>query len=219
MIGCTRSWNPSSECRLADVARFVLTIGPKEFVLVVGEIVVGRDPTCDLRFEDTLVSRRHARLEVDRARVSIEDLGSRNGVFVDGKPIARRTALVHGATITIGTQALVLVAESSRFQSEPPTCDLPRLRSSRPPAWNGLGTAPADADALTQVASLRGLSKREREVLELLAQGHTQREIGERLGLSAKTVETYRARIAQKLGVTSRSAIVRYALNVGLLRK
>lgn len=201
------------------MARFVLTIGRKEFVLVPGEIVIGRDPSCGLGFDDTLVSRRHARLVVDGARVTIEDLGSRNGVFVDGAKIARRTPLAHGATITIGTQELVLVAEAGRFRSEPPTNDLPRLRSSRPPSWNGLGTPPADADDLTRVASLRALSKREREVLEMLAQGHTQREIGERLGLSAKTVETYRGRIAQKLGLRSRAGLVRYALNVGLLRR
>jgi two-component system response regulator NreC len=62
-----------------------------------------------------------------------------------------------------------------------------------------------------------GLSEREREVLTLVALGHTSAEIGERLSLSAKTVETYRARGMDKLGLRSRAALVRFALSRGLL--
>jgi two-component system response regulator NreC len=61
------------------------------------------------------------------------------------------------------------------------------------------------------------LSDREREVLTLVALGHTSAEIAERLGLSAKTVETYRARGMDKLGLRSRAALVRFALARGLL--
>ena len=61
------------------------------------------------------------------------------------------------------------------------------------------------------------LSERERAVLVLLAQGHTNRVIAERLFLSVKTVETYRSRIAGKLGLKSRADFVRFALEIGLL--
>jgi DNA-binding NarL/FixJ family response regulator len=61
------------------------------------------------------------------------------------------------------------------------------------------------------------LSPREWQILELLAQGHTNREIGERLPISVKTVETYRSRIVDKLGLRSRAEIVRFALELGLL--
>jgi DNA-binding NarL/FixJ family response regulator len=61
------------------------------------------------------------------------------------------------------------------------------------------------------------LSQRERQVLELLAQGHTNRQVADRLYLSAKTVETYRARIADKLGLRSRADFIRYAVEMGLL--
>jgi two-component system response regulator NreC len=61
------------------------------------------------------------------------------------------------------------------------------------------------------------LSQREREVLKLLAQGHTNQAIGERLFLSVKTIETYRARIAEKLGLRTRADIIRYAIEIGLL--
>jgi two-component system response regulator NreC len=57
------------------------------------------------------------------------------------------------------------------------------------------------------------LAPRELAVLRLLALGHTNPEIGERLHLSPRTVESYRARIQQKTGRTSRAQLVRYALD------
>ena len=61
------------------------------------------------------------------------------------------------------------------------------------------------------------LSEREREVLKLVALGHTAGEIADQLALSTKSVETYRARIMEKLGLDSRPALVKYALARGLL--
>lgn len=61
------------------------------------------------------------------------------------------------------------------------------------------------------------LSDREREVLRLLALGHTNQEIAEALFLSVRTVETHRAHIMQKLRISTRAELVRYALSEGLL--
>ena len=61
------------------------------------------------------------------------------------------------------------------------------------------------------------LSPREREVLHLLAQGYTNQQAAKWIMVSVKTVETYRARIAQKLGLHSRAELTRYALESGLL--
>ncbi|MCA9592873.1 MAG: response regulator transcription factor [Myxococcales bacterium] len=61
------------------------------------------------------------------------------------------------------------------------------------------------------------LSGREREVLILVARGHTNRAIAERLGVKPKTVETYRARLQDKLGVSGRAEIFAYAEREGLL--
>lgn len=61
------------------------------------------------------------------------------------------------------------------------------------------------------------LSAREREVLVYLARGYTNRQIGEELALSTKSVETYRGRLARKLGLRTRADIVSYALGTGLL--
>ncbi len=63
-----------------------------------------------------------------------------------------------------------------------------------------------------------GLSEREAEVLRMIALGHTNAEIGEKLFLSVRTVETHRAHIQQKLSLDSRSALVHYALEHGLLK-
>jgi two-component system response regulator NreC len=62
-----------------------------------------------------------------------------------------------------------------------------------------------------------GLSEREVEVLRLIALGHTNGEIAEQLYLSVRTVETHRAHIQQKLRLGSRSELVRYALDHGLV--
>lgn len=61
------------------------------------------------------------------------------------------------------------------------------------------------------------LSEREREVLRLLALGHTAREIGDKLAVSPKTVETYKMRVMEKLNLRRRSELVRYAMERGLI--
>jgi len=63
------------------------------------------------------------------------------------------------------------------------------------------------------------LSEREQEVLILLAWGYSNKEIASKLGLSTKTVETYRVRISEKLGLRSRTNIVQYALRQGWLNE
>jgi two-component system, NarL family, response regulator NreC len=62
------------------------------------------------------------------------------------------------------------------------------------------------------------LSEREAEVLRLTAEGYSNSEIGSQLYLSPKTVDTYRQRIMEKLGLHHRAELVRYALSTGLLR-
>jgi two-component system response regulator NreC len=61
------------------------------------------------------------------------------------------------------------------------------------------------------------LSDREREVLRLLALGHTNQEIAKQLYISVRTAETHRAHVMQKLQLSSRAELVRYAISQGLL--
>jgi DNA-binding NarL/FixJ family response regulator len=62
------------------------------------------------------------------------------------------------------------------------------------------------------------LSERERDVLVLVAGGYSASEIGERLFISPKTVETYKQRISEKLGLSHRSDYVQFCLRLGLLK-
>ena len=66
-------------------------------------------------------------------------------------------------------------------------------------------------------ARLALLTEREREVLRLIAEGYSAPDIGEQLAISAKTVDTYKQRITDKIGVAGRPEYVRFALRVGLL--
>lgn len=81
-----------------------------------------------------------------------------------------------------------------------------------------LGARMAAADAAAADAAEHDpLSDREREVLRLLALGHTNQEIAEMLFISVRTAETHRAHIMQKLRLETRAELVRYALAQGLL--
>ena len=73
-----------------------------------------------------------------------------------------------------------------------------------------------ETDDTSQQYSYELLSEREKDVLRLVALGDTNREIAERLFLSVRTVETYRARLMEKLNLKSRGELVRYALRKGL---
>jgi hypothetical protein len=83
--------------------RFVL----QELDLPQGGTIIGRSLDCHLTLEDPLVSRRHARIVVDEAGARIEDMGSRNGVRVNGAVIHDPVALRNGDRVRIGTQDFV----------------------------------------------------------------------------------------------------------------
>ena len=81
-----------------------------------------------------------------------------------------------------------------------------------------LGARMVAADAEAKAAAAADpLSDREREVLKLLALGHTNQEIAKLLFISVRTAETHRAHIMRKLGLETRAALVRYAIEHGLL--
>jgi S-DNA-T family DNA segregation ATPase FtsK/SpoIIIE len=70
--------------------------------------VVGRDPTAAIHLTDEEVSRRHALITAGEGRVTVEDLGSSNGTFVDGVPIADETELESGRRMRVGQSVLEL---------------------------------------------------------------------------------------------------------------
>lgn len=74
-----------------------------------------------------------------------------------------------------------------------------------------------DGSGSLSFVPLRPLSRRELEVLGRIAKGFTNLQVAEELGLSVKSVETYRARLFEKLGLRTRAELVRYAMGAGLM--
>lgn len=83
--------------------RHCLTAAGREVDLVAGENVVGRDPAAEVRIDDPTVSRHHARILVEGEGASLEDLDSKNGTFLEGRPVHRRTRLKSGAIVKFGS--------------------------------------------------------------------------------------------------------------------
>lgn len=99
-------------------------------------------------------------------------------------------------------EAIRTVAAGERFSSIP----------------SGGAAAPGPAAARPGGTPVEGLSEREREVLLLVAEGHTNQQIADRLYVSVKTIESYRARMMAKLGLRDRAELTRFALGTGLLK-
>lgn len=102
------------------------------------EIVIGRSSDLDMVLVEEMVSRRHARISLEQGVVSIEDMGSTNGTFVNGEKIQHAT-LQEGDRVLIGTSILKLVAipnEASSSSRRPELVANRRvtMRRSGPPA-------------------------------------------------------------------------------------
>jgi pSer/pThr/pTyr-binding forkhead associated (FHA) protein len=88
---------------------FWLRYQNRDFDLSEGEFLIGRSSSCQLSLDDPLVSRSHAVLVVRADGVSIQDLGSRNGVRVNGQRIDGAREIADGDAITIGSQHMQVV--------------------------------------------------------------------------------------------------------------
>ena len=94
---------PSPESRSAWVIW-----GNRSLAVAEGETILGRALDATIRFDVPGVSRRHARISVDGANVTVEDLGSQNGTFVRGEKISSREALQDGDEVRIGPVSLLI---------------------------------------------------------------------------------------------------------------
>ena len=98
-----------------------------------GEYIAGRDTDCSLVIDASTVSRRHARITVVSAAVTIEDLGSTNGTFVNATRIAFPTPVVPGNSIALGSEVLQLrmrgpAAQTVKVDSARESSDLRRTK-------------------------------------------------------------------------------------------
>ena len=89
------------------MARYRLKFLLQEFDLRGPEVDLGRSPDCHITIEDPLVSRRHAKIVLTDDGPVVRDLGSRNGVLVNGERVDGERALQDGDRIRLGTQELV----------------------------------------------------------------------------------------------------------------
>jgi two-component system, NarL family, response regulator NreC len=122
----------------------------------------------------------------------------------------------------------VLEAGSSGYLGKA-TADRDLVEAVRTVARGEMFVQPSAAHVLAQGARRRDqqatdraryerLTDREREVMRLIAEGYTAPEIGEQLAISPKTVDTYKQRVNDKLGLTHRADYVKLALKLGLLQ-
>jgi two-component system, NarL family, response regulator NreC len=157
-------------------------------------------------------------------RVLVLDVNLPDGLAVNALPQLRedspQTAIVlltMERDLTLARRALDAGASGYLFKD---SAHLELIEAVRAAAAGERHLAPAVAAGLKNEDADRErtiLSPRETDVLRLMALGHTNREIAEQLSLSVRTVETHRAHIQQKLGLSSRPDLTRYALSHGLI--
>ena len=118
--------------------KLVVSDGTRERELqLVGRIVVGRDPTCDITHDHSLLSRRHAEFVSAGELVVVRDLGSRNGVFVNGTKTAEHT-LSPGDIVQIGPLRAQYVLDTVPLSIAPDDHDAERTTVRRAVASDAL---------------------------------------------------------------------------------
>ncbi|HEX5712986.1 MAG TPA: response regulator transcription factor [Solirubrobacterales bacterium] len=156
-------------------------------------------------------------------RVLVLDVNLPDGLAVDAvadlrasSPATQIVLLTMERDLTLARRALDAGALGYLFKD---AAHLELIEAVRAAADGRRHVAPAVAAGLAKGDDDERvpLSPRETEVLRLMALGHTNREIGEQLDLSIRTVETHRAHIQQKLGLSSRPELTRYALDRRLI--
>lgn len=141
------------------------------------------------------VSRLHAELTRVGATVLVTDLGSAAGTTINGEPAQGPSVLHHGDRVGFGQ--VTATFEDPAVAAEPGD---PTLVFATPEVQTG-----------------PHLSPRQQQVLELVAEGMTNVEIGEELGITERTVKAYAQELYDKLGVRNRAGAVAEAWQLGLL--
>ena len=155
-----------------------------------GAHLIGRVDDAAIQLADEGVSRKHAELRIDgEGQAHVRDLESRNGTYLNGEK-------VRSATVQVGDRIQIGSAAALRFVF--------RVEEPKSAQGKALGE-----DVL--------LSPREREVAVLVAQGSTNAEIAEALGISPKTVSTHLGNIFERLGINKRAQLARYVVERNLL--
>ena len=163
----------------------------QRFELSIGEQIIGRGERVDICIDDTGVSREHAKLVWTlQGVVNLIDLRSTNGTAVNGHRVDV-AVLRPGDRIQLGPEVELW------FGHEPPTI--------------------ADEQREHLAKRLRKLlSARQLQVAKLVAEGLANKDIADRLGITARTVESHLDHIYRVLEISSRSALTRVIVEAGL---
>lgn len=190
-----------------------------------GSYVLGRSASAQIVLDDALASRRHAQLVVQSSGVSVEDLGSINGVFVNGQRIQGRQELEVGDRVVIGKQELVLLSEGS------PVSDAPgRMAAVTLAGLDMSKVAPDDSESTHQADVLELLGGVAEKVLRLGRGEEAEKILATRLantldraraGKPPPSEEANRATaLAVKLAVaTKKGSWIDYAVELHTLMK
>ncbi len=160
--------------------------------------IVGRDPNCEIVIGDYSVSRRHAELSVNDSLLTVRDLGSKNGTFVDDERI-EVGSVQPNQRIRFGSVSFVVATSdggASVLGSDLETRSLDEA----------IRAAGGDPDSF-------GLSVAERRVFDLLLRGMSEKEIARPLGISRHTVHNHIRHIYSAFGVHSRAELMSLVLN------
>lgn len=156
---------------------------------------VGRREDNAYVLTDPHVSRVHAQFDVRGGRVFVADLGSSGGTTVNGEAVEGQRALEHGDEVSFGPVSATFIQDGDDRGEDVQT---------------RVFTAPT-------VATGPDLSPRQQEVLEHIAEGMTNKEIAEQLGITERTVKAYAAEVYTKLDVSNRAAAVAEGIKHGML--
>lgn len=161
-----------------------------------GAYQVGRSSQCQVLLESPSVSRRHACLTVVGHRLTVTDLGSRNGTSIDGVRVQMARALP-GQIVTFGSVAFLVT-----------------LRPLELPVNSSDDDTTTGKMCKTDVNEIPfGATPAQKRILDLLLQGLREKQIADQLYLSVHTVHTHARALYRLYGVHSRSELLVRALH------
>ncbi len=121
-------------------------------------MVLGRSPECHITIEDPLISRRHARISIKETTATIADLGSRNGVKINGRAIDGESDLKDGDRVRLGTQELIFSVVSRNERPARPTGYMRVCHACGTPYPEGSPSCPhCGAPALAEEETVSGM--------------------------------------------------------------
>jgi hypothetical protein len=218
------STTPLSVPRPADASvRVYLRFGDHDVELSSGETVLGRGPKSTIVLDDALVSRTHAKIVVEPGAVAIEDMGSANGVLVNGERLDKKRTLSNGDRVVLGQQSFTLLVQPGSMRSEPRISTMRGTMDSNPAEPDRIGpTRRGDAlELLCGVAEkvlALGRGDEAERILSSYLRNMLQvaRAKGEVDPLAAEKAVTYAVRIAE---VTNKGMWIDYAFDLYAVRR